>query len=206
MVSAKVGDVGLGTSAHGDRSSSRSDLGARCLDSDGGAVHVHLTVTDLVEPSPSKDGITTRSVSGELEVEAGLASKGAVSDVGVDDLPGGSLVKRERSLARSPAMVGSASDGHLVALSGSPLGNGLAGGSSKVLVVTLARVVGTGALERRGHAVVDVAASVLVELGAERRRVLHLHVSMGDGGHTGDGGASAEKLHFRLLFLLWEQE
>lgn len=114
----------------------------------------------------------------------------------MNDLPGGSLVKGQRSLAGSSAVVGPASDGHLVALSGSPLSNGLAGGSSEVFVVALARVVGTGALEGRGHAVVDVAASVLVELGAERGRVLHLHVSMSDGGHADDGGASAEKLHF----------
>lgn len=86
-------------------------------DSDGSTVHVHLTVTSAVEPSPSKSIFTSGDAVGDLELEVGGAFIiGVVAEVavevgwaatndGVDDLPlgvdGWGLVFGERDLART---------------------------------------------------------------------------------------------------------
>lgn len=92
-----------------------------------GAVHVHLTVADLVEPGPGEsvlaggytfgDGVLELACAGAVGVAsdvAGSAGRAATYD-GVDDLPlgagGWGLVGGERDLARSAAVGGAADKG-----------------------------------------------------------------------------------------------
>lgn len=91
-------------------------------------------------------------------------------------------------------MVGSADDGHLVSLAGSPGNNrlGLLVIALEELVVALAREVGATGRERGRHGVVLIGRELVV-LGAQRGRVLHLHMSRGkaDKGR----GYDREALH-----------
>lgn len=190
---ADVGDKHVGTAADGVGSTTGlAELLGASSDGDGGAVHVHLAVTDLVEPSPGKQSITGRSVVGESKAVAGVTHDRAVANVGVDSLPGVATIKGQRSLATAAVVGSTASDGHGVGLARSPGDNRLALRSTNELVVSLAGKVGARSREGRRHAVVDVGGE-LVELGAESRRVLHLHVSRAERGEAKKGGSGSGK-------------
>ena len=87
-------------------------LGSGRSDGDGGAVHVHLTIADFVEPGPGKNGGASWEIGGDFEgvgiginlssgfcrIIANLAFPGAAAFDGMDHLElaarGGSLVVR----------------------------------------------------------------------------------------------------------------
>jgi len=159
-------------------------------DGDGGAVHVHLAVADAVVPGPGEDGLAGLRVGGDSEVV--LASKRAVTDVGLDDGEAGTLVVAERELARTAAVGGSAGSGHVVGLAGDKGSSALAGSSAKVDMVALAREIGAGILEGSGHGVVDATrVGVGVVLGPEGGREGHFDVGGGDLGTCKQGSHEA---------------
>ena len=172
---ADVGDeeVGAAAEAGAGLRGAADLLGAD--DVDGRAVHVHLAVADLVEPRPREEGLARGGVAGDLEGEGRVADDGAVADVRVDDLERLAAVEGERGLARAAVVGSAAGDGHAVRLAGSPVGDSLALRRVEEGVVALAREVAAAGAKRVLHVVVD-ARGVLVELGAQRRGVLHLHV------------------------------
>lgn len=173
-----VGDEEGGARAQGGNTLVVS-LGGASSDGDGGAVHVHLAVANLVEPGPGEDDIARGGVRGDGEVEVGGTRGGAVANVRVNDGPRAALVEGERGLAATTAVVGTTGDGHLVGSTGLVLGGGLARVGAEEGVVSLAGEVATAGGERGRHGVVDVAAGVGVGLGLEGRGRSHFHVSLG---------------------------
>lgn len=105
------------------------------LDGDLRAVHVHLTVADLVEPSPGQQSLSAGSVGGDLEVV--LLGQRAATDDGLDHFPGLAFVVRERDLARPSAVTGTASNVHLVGLPGRVVGHGV----ERVIRVAFAGII-----------------------------------------------------------------
>lgn len=103
------------------------------------AVHVHLSVANLVEPGPGKEGISSRRIVGEGKTPRGRER--ARADPRVDDLPGPGLVVGQRNLTAA-AFVGSrAGKTKVVGASGLP-GNGRSAlGSVEIDVISLARIV-----------------------------------------------------------------
>jgi hypothetical protein len=190
---ADVGDEHLRAVAHG-----RCTLTGASTNGDGGTVHVHLTVTNLVEPGPGEDGLARGSVTGNLEVEGGSTSARAVTDVGVDDLPRLTLIEGERGLATATSVVSTTGDAHVVGATSRPVSDRSTLLGAEERVVTLAGEVGATGLKRSGHAVVDVATSVGVGLGLERRRIGHLHVCLGQTSQTKAESDSVE-LHFIVV-------
>ncbi|KAI6769720.1 hypothetical protein HG530_004349 [Fusarium avenaceum] len=196
---ANVGDKHLRAVAHG-----RCTLTGASTNGDGGTVHVHLTVTNLVEPGPGEDGLAGGSVTGNLEVEGGSTSAGAVADVGVDDLPRLTLIKGERGLATATTVVSTTGDAHVVGITSCPVSNRSTLRGTEERVVALAGEVGAAGLKRSGHAVVDVAASVGVGLGFEGGRVDHLHMCLGQTSQT-EAESDSVELHFVVVtkFVFW---
>lgn len=187
---SSVGDKHVGPAVDRVR---RSPLGllSGTTNGDTGAVHVHLAVTHVVEPSPGKESIARGCVSGDGEVP--LALERAAANVRVDDLPRIALVEGERSLAAATIVSSRAGDGQALGLASLPVGYGSTLGGVIEGVVALARKVAARVAEWIRHAVVDVCGEG-IELGAERRRVAHLHVGMGHGSEAENGG-NREGLH-----------
>jgi hypothetical protein len=179
---ANVGSEHGRAAREGDRSLA---LGGATGNVDGGTVHVHLAVANLVEPGPGEDGLAGGGVGGDGEVEAALALDGAVANVGVDGSEGGALVVGEGDLAAAALVGRAADDGHVVGLAGSKVGGGGTGRGAEEAVVTLAGEV--TAADGGGHVAVDVAGGVGVELGLEGSGEAHLHVGGGNGGQAGGG-------------------
>ena len=189
---ASVVDVG---SEHVGELVDEALAAAGASDSDGGAVHVHLTVADLVEPSPGKSVLAGSQVGGDLEVVGeGDGSLGVVTDVagsvtgraatlnGVDDLPdgvaGGGEVGGDGDLARTTTVDGSALEGEGL---GAALGVAV-GDAVGVVGDRLAGEVGAVGEER---AVVDSAVG---------NRVGHEDVSASNGNQSGERESLGEHL------------
>jgi hypothetical protein len=164
-------------------------------DGDGSAVHVHLTVANVVEPGPGEDGIAGRSIRGDSEGVGALAGGGAVSDVRVDDVPGAASVVGERGLTAATAVVGTTVDGEALRRASSPLSSRLALRRTEEGVVTLAGEVVAARAQRASHAVVDVASGIGVVLGLEGSGRGHLHVGVRHGNQAKEGGESLSSLH-----------
>lgn len=125
-----VGVVGIGLIAVG-----------AATNGNHGAVHVHLTVSNLVEPGPSKQSLTIRRIGGNLEVV--LLGGRACSQHGLNDLEGLSLIVGQSELARTSVVGCATVQLHLVGLA--RLVGSL--GVELVISVTLAGVVGTRCLQ-----------------------------------------------------------
>jgi hypothetical protein len=165
-------------------------------DRNGSAVHVHLTVSDLVEPAPGEDVVASSKVLRNREVvlvrDLGIgAATGQVSDLvlsraatldGLDDLPdrvlGRVQVGGDRDLARATAVDSGTLEGEL--LSAALLIDVLS--LTATLNGTLAREVGAISLQR---------AAVWA---AQRDRVGHDDVSRGHRGQAHHGESLGE--HF----------
>ena len=77
------------------------------------AVHIHLSVTRLVEPRPRPDCITSLGFGGNGEVvdlvlaeDVSTSRTDAIADERFDDFPSRALIKRERNLARAAIVRG----------------------------------------------------------------------------------------------------
>ena len=191
LVDREAGGLRRGVDAESGDGFGVALLGA-ASDGDGGAVHVHLTVADLVEPGPGEGVLAWGDTFGDGELEfAGAGTVGVATNVAgcgggtatddrVDDLPlgagGWGLVGGEGDLAGSTAMSGTAdegeglihSDGHGVARAFSFVDSG----------PLLAGEVGAVGCER---AVVEGGLAV----GNGRA---HHHVSVGAGEEDGSKG------------------
>lgn len=110
---------------------------ATAADRHGGAVHVHLPVSDQVEPRPSKDRVTIGHVIGNLEIISQF-QRAAAHD-GLDHMERGAVVVTEGQLARAAAMGRRSGQGNVVGLSCLVLRNGA---ERSVGMVALAREVG----------------------------------------------------------------
>ena len=76
--STAISDIG---DKHGRALAERCrSLACSCFDGDGGAVHVHLAVTNLVEPSPGKYRISSGCVDRKSECKIGRGRNRAVSN------------------------------------------------------------------------------------------------------------------------------
>jgi hypothetical protein len=158
---------------------------------DGGAVHVELAVTSVVDPGPGEqDLVANGSVRGHSEVE--LGSSGTVTLLGVDDGEGGTAIVTQRGLARA-SIVGSTTlnlDGLLGTLLPGSHGSTLIGVEN--IQSALARVCG-GRVGRCDIAVDGDGIGVVLVL--QRRRVIHVHVCRDRGGQGGDDKASGGGTH-----------
>lgn len=160
------------------------------LDSDRSAVHVHLTVTDTVEPGPSQGvlpGLNTVR-DGEVEVGgdlAGLATTDVTLSVDrattferLDDHPvgvlGGFAVGGQTDLARTTTVGSTALPVQ---------GNGVTNGVS----VFLGNIVDTTALLARKVTAIGGQGGVVERVLAVRSRVCHDQMGV-DGGSTQEGG------------------
>ena len=170
------------------------------FDSDGSAVHVHLTVADTIEPSPSKGVLSGRDAVGNGEVEDGvrisrevpLGIGGASTFERLDDHPvgvlGGFHISSQTDLARATTVNGTAEEAQLLGftdLKDVGLSRGLEGVGTE-----LAREV-TAIRGQRG--VVEGAVTV-------GNRSLHLHMGI-DGRSTEHGDGHESRLgedHFEL--------
>lgn len=112
---------------------------------DVSAVHVHLAVADVVEPSPGKDGIARGGIVGESEVPVSLQR--TVANVRVDGLPSAALIIGKGNLAASAVVGGASDETERVSASGVEVGNRDALGGVVELVVALAGEVGTRGFE-----------------------------------------------------------
>lgn len=81
--------------------------GCRSLDVDPCAVHVHLTVSDFIEPGPGEESSARRCVAGNSEVVVG--SQWAGTDDALDHAEGRAVVVGKRDLTRATAVSGTAS-------------------------------------------------------------------------------------------------
>lgn len=150
---------------------------------------IQLSVTDIVEPSPGEEGVLgRRGVGRQGEGERRSACDRAVTDVAVDDCEGLAVVEGEGSLATTAVVVGTASDGHVVLLTGLPSSDGRGRSGSEEVQGALAGEVAARSTQRAGDAVVDVLAGEGVLLGSQRRRVGDGHMSRGLAGKQHDRG------------------
>ena len=102
---------------------------------DLGAVHIHLAVTDFVEPSPSEQGFSRRSALRNLELI--LLREGTAAEHGVDDFETLALVVGETDLAGATIVRRAAFQLQAVLLTGTVVGDGL----ERVVGVPLTRVI-----------------------------------------------------------------
>ena len=167
--------------------------------SEGSTVHVHLTVTDLVEPSPGKSVLAGGHILGDgelilvrnsgvgrvAEVTSGVLG-GAAALNGLDDLPGRALVRlkvlRDDDLARTTAVDGSALE--LKRLSRA-LG---------IRVTSTLKFVNTSTLLAREIGAAGIERAVAEARGAVRHGVGHEDMGAGHGGQAGEGEGLGE--HF----------
>lgn len=176
-----------------------------------GGRHIQLSVADVVEPGPGKDGVGgRRGIGGQSELEARGAGDGTVADVAVDDGEGVSLVEGKSRLATAAVVVGTAVDGHVVLLAGLPSGDGRRVLGSEEIQGALAGEVAARGGHGTGDAVVDVGGEG-VQLGPKRRRVGHGHVSRGLASQQRDHGDEGDGLHDvwscrvqEMSFEMWE--
>lgn len=151
-----------------------------------GAVHVHFAVANVVEPRPGKEGLAGGGIVRQGKGPARLER--AAADEGLDDGKGAAAVVRERRLAAAAVVRGAALDREAVAAACRPGRHGAALRRVEQVVVALAGEVAAARGQGAVHVVVDVCR-VGVVLGAERGRVAHLHVALGEGCHeAGEGG------------------
>lgn len=111
--------------------------GALAVNSDLGTVHVHLTVSDEVEPRPCKESLSGWCVGWDVEVVGIL--HWATAEIGVDNLEGLAIVVAEGDLAGSSIVAGVSSKCQVVLLASLVGSDRL----ERVLVVTFAREVGS---------------------------------------------------------------
>lgn len=184
LLVGNVGNEHVGEAAEDGRDIAVTTAG----DSDGGAVHVHLSVADLVEPGPGEGVLARGEISGKgniVGVEA-LCVVGVLREISrsvgraathdsVDDLPlavlGRSGVGGDGELARTATVDGGALEGDRLGLTSVPSVGGLL-----AVIGSLAREVGASVVERGAvHA-------------SERDRGLHDHVCLSAGGGHGKSG------------------
>lgn len=106
------------------------------LDRDLSAVHVHLPVANLVEPSPCQKSFTRWRIGGNLEVV--LFGDRAATKHRFDDAESLALVVGKRQLAGSSAMGGTTFQFQIIFLARRVVGNRMEG----VILISLAREVG----------------------------------------------------------------
>lgn len=77
------------------------------------AVHIHLSITRLVEPRPCPDCIASLGFGRNGEVvnlvlveDVSTIRADAIADERLDDFPSSALIKRERNLARAAIVRG----------------------------------------------------------------------------------------------------
>ena len=99
-------------------------------------------------------------------------------------------------------MVSLAGDAHVVGLASLPGDDGLAGRGAKIGLVAFAGEVGAARIKRAGHGVVDILTSVGVELGAEWRRIAHLHMGRCSESQAANGEDSLRNLHVFLVVVI----
>lgn len=166
-------------------------LGGATLDGDGSAVHVHLTVTDAVEPGPGHGVLATADAIGDGEVEVsgdlvGLTARevtlrvdGAATLNGLDDHPVGVLgriaVRGQANLARTTTV-------------GSTALEGQRDGVTNAVGVFLAHVVDTGALLAGEVTAISRQRRVVQRVLAIGHRVGHDQMSV-DRRDTQKGGS-----------------
>ena len=201
LVDGEAGGLGRGVDAEWCDGFGVALLGA-AGDGDGGAVHVHFTVADLVEPGPSEgvlaggdtfgDGVLELAGAGAVGVASDVAGSacGAATDDGVDDLPlgagGRSFIGGERDLAGSTTMGGAADEGEgLVDANGHDVACTLSGVNSGPLLAGEIGAVGceravveSGLAVWNGRAHHHVTMDAREESGCES----HEHVACGRHG------------------------
>lgn len=116
------------------------------------AVHVHLSVANLVEPGPGEEGISGRCVVGECK--SPRRRERTRADPRMDDFPGVGLVVGQRNLTAAAFVGSSAGKTKVVSASGLPGNSRFALGLVEVDVISFARIVASATQERAGHAVV----------------------------------------------------
>lgn len=179
----EIGNKHIGQAIHEALSAGRSG------NSERSAVHVHLSVANLVEPSPGKSVVTSRKFLGDIKVVCERAGAiGICREVpwsvfgraatfnGFDYLPNGVLgglqVSGDRNLARTTTMYGAANEFQCLLAA---LGVDIAG-TSDSRVGALARKIGAITFE---GAVVDLRIVI-------RHGVCHFHVGTGRGDQAGE--------------------
>lgn len=105
------------------------------MDGDLSAVHVHLTVANLVEPSPHQQCLSGRGISGDLEVVRLLQRTAAKHRM--NNMEALALVVRQRNLTRTSTVGGAAGNGQFICFSSSVIRNGLEG----VISIALTRKI-----------------------------------------------------------------
>ena len=197
LLVGNVGDEHVGEAAEGGRDVAATTAG----DGDGSAVHVHLSVADLVEPGPGEGVLASGKVFGHGNIVAvqarsvldvlGEIARGvgrAATHDGVDDLPLavlGRSASGDGELARTATVDGRALELDLLGLASIP---GVF--SLDAVVGVLAREVGPRVVQRgaSGYSVRD--------------RELKFHVCLSAGGghgksdcvlHHGDCGLGYSK-------------
>lgn len=110
IVLARVGELSnvdaLGTIVCKQRFNTRNTSAAGALDLDISAVGVELSVADGVVPQPHEGGLARGSTIGDLDWD-GIRRRGifqALTDQGLDDDPGFTIVVRQCPLAVSTAV------------------------------------------------------------------------------------------------------
>lgn len=166
-----------------DKRCGTSQTGSTVGDGYDGAVLVHLSVTEVVEPRPCEDGFTRWCVRWDRDVEVQSVNHAATDD-GVDNVPRCSLVVGHHELTTSSAVGSCADRGNADGLTSVPARDGVHAGR-RVVNVSFARVLGAICRQRARHGVIDDrAGSSGVVLGVKRVRGRDLHVSGGDGGES----------------------
>jgi hypothetical protein len=197
---AAVADVG---DEHVREGVEKARVAGGAGDGDGSALHVHLTVADLVEPAPGENVLASGEILRDVEavlvgdiglgvvthVAGGVLGRAATLD-GLDDLPdgilGGVQVSGDGDLAGATAVDGSALEREL-------LGRALSEGVVDAIGVvgdSLAGEVGAIGLER---AVVGTR---------ERDGAGKLDVCAGDGNQSGQGDNLSEHLE-GVCLVIW---
>lgn len=142
-----------------------------------GAVHIHLSVANFVEPCPGEEGISGRRVVGEGK--SPRRRERARADPRVDNFPGLGLVVGQRNLTAAAFVCSRTGESKVVGASGLP-GNGrFALGFVEVDVISFARIVASATQERAGHAIVfQGLRHVGVELGTKGVWPGQFHMSL----------------------------
>lgn len=128
-------------------------------------------------PRPRQDGVARRHVRRDGEVQVTRPGRRAVANDALDDRERLGTVRREADLAGTPAVVGTAGDGHVALGADGKGGGGRAAGRAQQGLVALAREIGAVGLEWCDHGVVCLAGrGVGVEFTLKGWRELDFHV------------------------------
>lgn len=152
-----------------------------------GAVHVHLPVANLVEPSPCQKSFTRRRVFGNLEVV--FLVYRATTKNRLDDAERLATVVRKRDLTGATTMSSSARQLELVFFTGVVVGDRV----ERIMLIALAWEIGAVGLEGTGVRVVDRTMQISIQWAADGEWLAHLHVSRHTGGQSGTD--QKESLH-----------